>query len=153
MPNVLGLIAITCCQPSRADPWMALTPNQLQEAASAKSVAPEGPTAHPGGLVQTRLTMTGHGTAAVGARVFATTLESDTDQQLPHLIGYVTTPTTRGTDASIGATAVCSAYHFQQIFSMGGEPQDINTTEVAVQNLNSPALHTARAEPHSRLDQ
>ena len=115
--------------------------------------APEGPTVHPGGLVQTRLTMTGRGTAALGARVFATTVESDTVQQLPHLIGYVTTATTRGTDASIGATAVCSAHHMQRIFGMETDPQDSNAAKVAVQNLNSPALHTARAVPHLRLDQ
>ena len=117
---------------------------------------------HPGGLVQTRLTMTSRGTAALGARVFTTTCGSETGQQRPHLIGYVTTPTTRGTDASIGATAVCSAHYFQQtlrtetephVSNTAKEPQDSNTVMVAVQNLNSPTLHTARAVPLSRLHQ
>ena len=106
--------------------------------------------------------MTGRGAAALGARVFMTTCESGTSRQLPHLIGYVTTPTTQGTDGSIGATAVCSAHHLQQIFrtqtepydsNTAKEPQDSNTVRVAVQNLNSPVLRTARAVPHFRLDQ
>ena len=112
--------------------------------------------------MQVRLTMASRGTAALGARVFAATCESELSPKLPQLIGYVTTPTTRGTDASIGATAVCSAHQLQQIFrtqtdphdgNTTKEPQDSNTVKVAVQNLNSPALHTAMAVPLIRLDQ